>query len=204
MERRVIKFNLVGTIIVGSIIAVIRTINLLDLGKKNNENNTSQEQTSEQPAEPEVKDKIKINGEIQEIVINTHRSEKLLYTLSYVPEFFEIERVSNQKEIIKLKETEDVTIEIERFAEGFINKSEELITSEAKKKREDSSYSMNTVNLNGRLCYIEKRIKDEDLYMEYTIEYEQSYYVVNIHIAKNYINEYQQIVEKMLNEFRVI
>lgn len=215
MERRVIKFSLVGAIfvvilIIASIVAIVwAAISFTSGGSDKGKNNQNQQQEQEPPRPPEppaeeVKDNIVVNGETQEVVINKHESEELSYSLSYVPEFFEVKKESKTKEIIKSKETEDVTIEIEKFADGFVDKSRELITTEATKRKEDASYSMDTIDLNGRLCYIEKRIKDEDVYMEYTIEYEKSYYHINIHIGKDYVEKYQPVIEKMLKGFRVM
>lgn len=215
MERRVIKFSLVGAIfvvilIIASIVAIVwAAISFTSGGNDKGKDNQNQQQEQEPPRPPEpsaeeVKDNIVVNGETQEVVINKHGSEELSYSLSYVPEFFEVKKESKTKEIIKSKETEDVTIEIEKFADGFVDKSRELITTEATKRKEDASYSMDTIDLNGRLCYIEKRIKDEDVYMEYTIEYEKSYYHINIHIGKDYVEKYQPVIEKMLKGFRVM
>ena len=217
MERRVVKFSLVGAIffvilVIACIVAIVWAAISLSSGGGNKENDNKQKQEQEQepprppePAEQEVKDTITdANGEKQEVVINTHESDKLTYSLSYVPEFLEVKKESDTKETIKSTETEEVTIEIEKFADGFIDKSRELITTEATKRKEDSSYSMDAIDLNGRLCYIEKRIKDEDVYMEYTIEYEKSYYHINVHIGKDYVQKYQSVIEKMLRGFRVM
>lgn len=212
MERRVIKVSLVGTIfalilIIAGIVAIVWGVISINSGNKSNNSSSQQEQNQEQEAEPSIpeeKEKVVIDGKTQEIVVEKYSSNRLSFIITYSPSLFEVEKESNKREIFKLKETDEVVVEIEKKEEEFIDKSRDLATNEAKKKKEDASYTMDIINLNGKLCYIEKRIKDGDVYMEYTIGNGKSYYAIYVRIGKNYVYNYQPIIEKILGTFNVM
>lgn len=209
MERRVIKINLVGAIcvlilIIAAIVGIIVFAISRNKGDANKDNN-QQEETQQMPdnKESEIKEQIVIDGQTQEITMKKYESG-LRYSINYAMDNFYIDKSSKDKDIFKSLESDTVFVEIEKIEDGFVDKSRELITSEASKKNEDASYNMDTINLNGRLCYIERYTKDENMYMDYFIEKEKSYYHVKVQIGKEFIKTNQPIIEKMMLSFRTI
>lgn len=210
MERRVIKINLVGAIcvlilIIAAIVGIIVFAVSRNKGgnTKKDENHQEEIQQINENKEADNKEQIEIEGQAQEIAMKNYESS-LRYKINYATDNFYIDENLKDKDVFKSLESDTVYIEIEKIEDGFVDKSRELITSEANKRKEDSTYRMETVDLNGRLCYIESYLKDEDVCMNYFIEKEQSYYHARVHIGKEFINTNQPIIEKMMSSFRTI
>lgn len=213
MERRVIKFNLVGAIcililiIAGIVGIVMLTINLSkNIGKK--PDSTSAQQQPERVEEPnqsnEIKDKIVVNGEEKEITLKKYVNEDNMFEMLYETSRFYVETTTNDKVVFKSAESDTISLEIQKFDQGFKDKSQEIIVNEAKKMRENETYSLEAKDLNGRLCYVEEETKDEDLYITYTIEKEERYYIVNVKIGKDFIESNKQIIQRMMRTFRIM
>jgi hypothetical protein len=213
MERRVIKFNLVGAIcililiIAGIVGIVMLTINLSkNIGKK--PDSTSAQQQPECVEEPnqsnEIKDKIVVNGEEKEITLKKYVNEDNMFEMLYETSRFYVETTTNDKVVFKSAESDTISLEIQKFDQGFKDKSQEIIVNEAKKMRENETYSLEAKDLNGRLCYVEEETKDEDLYITYTIEKEERYYIVNVKIGKDFIESNKQIIQRMMRTFRIM
>lgn len=213
MERRVIKFNLVGAIcililiIAGIVGIVMLTINLSkNIGKK--PDSTSAQQQPERVEEPnqsnEIKDKIVVNGEEKEITLKKYVNEDNMFEMLYETSRFYVETTTNDKVVFKSAESDTISLEIQKFDQGFKDKSQEIIVNEAKKMRENETYSLEAKDLNGRLCYVEEETKDEDLYITYTIEKEERYYIVNVKIGKDFVESNKQIIQRMMRTFRIM
>lgn len=214
MERRVIKINLVGLIctvilIISAIVGIIAfAISHGNDGSGKGNSDKGKEtldevQQSNENIENNIKEVVTIGNETREISLKRFDS-KLNYNMNYANEIFYIDKNSNEKDLLKSLESDTVYIEIERFEDGFVKKSSELISNEVKKMKADDSYRMDTKDLNGRLCYIEQYKKDEDLYMDYFIENGKSYYHAKIHIGKAFIDMDKPIIEKMMLSFTTI
>lgn len=208
MERRVVKLNLVGTIctliliiliIVGIIVFAIKMSN-----KDKNQDGSSQQNSEEvQTEENEIKETVIINGQKQEITMKKFISD-FSYKMNYDSSKFYIDKSIKDKDVFKSLESDTVLIEVEKFNEGFKDKSQEIITSEVNKKRENSTYTLDAKNLNNRLCYVEQVTKEDNLFITYTIENKESYYIINVKIGKEFIETNKPIIEKMIESFRVM
>jgi hypothetical protein len=194
-------------IIAGIVGIVMLTINLSkNIGKK--PDSTSAQQQPEHVEEPnqsnEIKDKIVVNGEEKEITLKKYVNEDNMFEMLYETSRFYVETTTNDKVVFKSAESDTISLEIQKFDQGFKDKSQEIIVNEAKKMRENETYSLEAKDLNGRLCYVEEETKDEDLYITYTIEKEERYYIVNVKIGKDFIESNKQIIQRMMRTFRIM
>jgi hypothetical protein len=127
-----------------------------------------------------------------------------MFEMLYETSRFYVETTTNDKVVFKSAESDTISLEIQKFDQGFKDKSQEIIVNEAKKMRENETYSLEAKDLNGRLCYVEEETKDEDLYITYTIEKEERYYIVNVKIGKDFIESNKQIIQRMMRTFRIM
>ena len=209
MERRVIKVNLVGLIcVVTLIIAAIVGLIVFAISKINDSNSSGGSGSSQEappevnPAEYEQKTTVNLNGEETQVAVEDYISS-LSYNINNIKDLFTIEKTGEKTEVYKSKADKNVSIEVEKFDDGFFDISSDLISKEAKKMREDETYKLETINLNGRLCYIERNSNEENTYLNYYIENNKSYFNVKVRIGNNVVEEMQPIIEKMMLSFRV-
>ncbi len=208
MERRVIKFNLMGAIgvlllIIASIVGI--TIFATNKNDSENKNNKNQQQIQENPdtyKEADMKESVEVNGEKVEFIVKPFESE-LKYKVNLASEKFYFDKNVEGKDIFKSLESDTIEMVIFKIEEGFKGKSEELIVNQAQRMKENETYRMNAKNLNGRLCYAEQEKQEDGVHFNYYIENQDSYFIVQVRCDENFANQLIVIVDKMLESFQI-
>lgn len=212
MERRVIKFNLMGAIgVLLLIIASIVGITIFATNKNNSENKNKnsknqQQQIQENPdayKEADMKESVEINGEKVEFIVKPFESE-LKYKMNLASEKFYFDKNVEGKDIFKSLESDTIEMVIFKNEEGFKDKSEELIVNQAQRMRENETYRMNAIDLNGRLCYVDQEKLEDGLHFNYYIENQDSYYTVQVRCDESFAGQLILIVDKMLESFQIM
>lgn len=210
MERKVIKFNLMGAIgVLILIIAFVIGITVFITNKSNSENKNkkqSQQQIQENRddyKEVNEKQSVQINGQKIEYIVKPFES-KLKYKINLPSEKFYFEGNTEGKDIFKSLESDSISMEIFKNDTGFKYKSEELIVNEAQRMKDNKTYKLKAINLNGRLCYIEQEELSEELYLNYYIENKEEYYTIKVRCDNSFSVQLIPILDNMIKSFKIM
>lgn len=215
MERRVIKFNLMGAIgVLLLIIATIVGITVFAINKKNGSNKESnpknqQQQQQQIPEntdaykEIDMKESVDIGGEKVELIIKPFESE-LNYKMNLASEKFYFDKNEDGKDIFKSQESDSILMEISKVDQGFNDKKESLINGQTERRGINESYRMNAIDINGKLVYIDQEKIDGVFYFNYYINKDDMYYIVNVHCDDSFTNNLVPVIDAMLNSFEIM
>lgn len=204
MEGKVIKFNLVGAIcviifIVLAIVGiVVFAINGNDIRKNNIDDDKHTEVRNSEQEVLEYEKTIMINGQEQKFNFKTYKS-KLGYKIDYDIDSFYIDYTG--KDEFKSLYTNDIFMNISKVNEDFSKKTESLIKESSNKMKENSNYSINQINLHGKLCIREENIDGNNTLVNYYIEDSKGYFVIEFVCGKELKDSMIQIVDEMVKTF---
>ena len=208
MERRVIKFNLMGAIfvllliiaaIVGIIVFAINASNGKIRDKKIKED-IQEQQEAQKNDQMEVREKIIVGNEQKEITMRTHIS-KLKYRMNYDVDSFYIIDDDSSIDRYSSQYTDAIYLNVTKSTDPFVNKVNELITISGKNKTEDPSYKLSELNINGKLCYVERAPKDKEIFINYYIEANEGFYIIETHCGEELQEVTLATIEKMIMSF---
>ncbi len=213
MERRVIKFNLMGAIgVLLLIITAIVVITIFATNKNNAENkekngkDNPQQQIQENHdsyKEADIKETVNIEGQDTEIIVEPFESE-LKYKINLPSEKFYFDGNSEGKDIFKSLESDSILMEIFKTEGGYKEKTEELINMQAERRNNNESYRMNALDLNGKLCYVDQEKREDGFHFNYYIQNDESYYTVQVKCDEYFVNQLLPIVDKMVENFQIM
>lgn len=212
MERRVIKFNLMGAIcVLILIISLIVGIIVFAINKHNGNNNKPTENSSKQLqenkesyAELDTKEKILINNEEVEVTLRVFES-KLGYKINYAIDKFYIDSKTEEKDVLKSLESDTILLEITKENGNFKEKTEELIANQSAKRKNNSTYRMNAKSLNEKdIYYWETEEIENKIHKKYYVQNNETYYLISLSCDKQFSNEIIPIVDKMIESIKTI
>ena len=215
MERRVIKFNLMGAIgILLLIIAAIVGITIFATNKNNtgskekkDENEPQQQQIQENQdsyKEADMKETVNIDGQDTEIIVEPFESE-LKYKMNLPSEKFYFEGNSEEKDIFKSLESDSILMEIYKTEGGFSERAEELRAGQAERIKNNETYRMNALALKeDSLYYVEHEKRDNKLYYSYYVEGENCYYTIDVQFEEQFSEQIIPVVLNMIKSFEIM
>lgn len=209
MERRVIKFNLMGAIfvlilIISIIVGIIIFAINKNGGDKENKNDSTSgiQENKDSYAELDTKEKVLINNENVEVTMRTYES-KLGYKSNYAIDKFYIDSQTEEKDVLKSLESNTIALEITKGEGNFKEKSEELIANQAEKRKSNASYKMNAKSLNEKdVYYWEVEEVENNISKKYYVQNGDSYFLVLLNCDKQFANEIIPIVDKMIESIK--
>lgn len=206
MEKRVIKFNLVGaifviiliiTIIVGVVMAVAKSKN-----KNENSNNSNQaEQNNEIDENKEIREDVMIQGAKREIIMKTCKSS-YGYTMEYDVNSFYVEKDVNGMDEFNSLYSDTVKISVLKSSGNYEDEIEKLKSNSSNINTE--KYEVEEKVVNGLNINIKKENKpDEKIYTYYIKSYD-GYFVVQVNCGLEFENMMWPIIEKMVESFEIL
>lgn len=209
MEKRVIKFNLMGAIgVLILIIAAIVGITVFVASRNNSDNKEKnsqqiQQQDADSYKEVDMKETVEIDGEKTEFIVKPFESE-LKYKMNLATEKFYFDANIDGKDIFKSLESDSILIEIFKTEGDYKEMGENLINGQNERRSNNDSYRMNAIDLNGKLTYIDQEKKEDGFHFNYYIEGQDSYYTVQIRCDESFVNQVLPVVDKMLQSFEIM
>ena len=217
MERRVIKFNLVGAIfvlllIILAIIGIIVGVNNFKKEKNQNdndgnvENNQSQNEQNQNEQEPidenkEYSELVTIDDEEKEITMKICIGSTG-YIMKYDANGFYVDKDVEGKDIYNSLTSDTISINVTKENENFEDRVNDLILDE-KRKTNYSNYEITQTEINGRNAYKETMTSNAETVTFYYIEVDDGAFVIEIHCGNSFVEETMPIIEKMVNSFEI-
>lgn len=208
MERRVIKFNLMGAIgilllIIGSIVGIVVFVS----HNNNSTNDKKVNQTVENKddyKEVETKQIVRINGRDTEVTFNRYESKNLKYAMNYAPENFYFDESQQDKDIFGSLESSTIMIEVSKNEQGSTSKSDEIVNGQYEKHMSNYTYRLCRLNVGDKVCYGEQEINEGILYYNYYIEYGNIYYAIKLQCGEQFKEAITPIFDRMVGSFEIM
>nr|MBP3681469.1 hypothetical protein [Clostridia bacterium] len=217
MERKVIKFNLVGAIgIVILIVAIIiGVIMFMAKGKNRNDNddtngnNLIQYNDGKIDETKEIKEKITIQGSEQEIVMKTCKGS-FGYSMKYDTGSFYVEKHVNGIDEFKSLYTNTVNITVYKKNGDYEKDMEELKAEYEKLKNSENGENfvdeleIKEKSINGAKVIVKHEKLSDKRLDTYYIKNDDGYFVVEANCGLQFENMVGPIIEKMVESFEVL
>ena len=214
MERRVIKFNLVGAIFVLIlIIAAVSGIIIFAIKSQKDNNDDKNEKQMKISEEQEKKDKEadELNKEYKEKILIDNQEHwmtlkkfksSLGYKMKYDVESFYIENNDIEVDEYKSLYTDTISLKISKSTEDFSDKTESIIKESAEKIRNNSTYKLEQMDINGDLCFKESMVENGvDNIITYYIQADNGFFVVQAHCGTELKETMIPIIDYMVKTF---
>ncbi len=209
MEKRVIKFNLVGAIfvlllIIGAIVGIVIWVN--NSNKEQNKDKdsvtTGNEQIQLESENKESTEKVTVNGEEKEITMKVAKSS-LGYTMKYDVDSFYFESAVDGKDKFNSLISNTVYIYINKESEEFEDRVNDIILD---KNREDNlvDYDIIQTEINGIMAYKETMKDQKETVINYFIKADDGCFVIEAHCGDKYTDMLISIVETMVESFKIV
>lgn len=206
MEKRVIKFNLVGAIfviiliiaiIVGVVMAVAKSKN-----KNDNSNNSNQtEQNNEIDENKEIREDVMIQGAKREIIMKTCKGS-YGYTMEYDVNSFYVEKDVNGMDEFNSLYSDTVKISVLKSSGNYEDEIEKLKSNSSNIDTE--KYEVEEKVVNGLNINIKKENKPDEKTYTYYIKSYDGYFVVQVNCGLEFENMMWPIIEKMVESFEIL
>ena len=215
MERRVIKFNLVGSIfvlllIIGAIVGIVIGVNYAkkakDGGNKSagenqeqiRQNNQEQEAIDEETEYPET---VVIGDEEKEITMKICKGS-MGYMMKYDANDFYIDKDIEGKDIFHSLTSDTIYINVFKESEVFEDRVNDLILDSGRREG-FKDYEIVQTEINGKNTYKETMITKSENIINYYIEANDGLFVVEVHVGNKFADGVMPVIEKMVGSFQI-
>lgn len=212
MEKRVIKFNLVGAIfvIILIILAIVGIVIIATKPKNNNDNfdsNNQLEQNNDIDENKEIKADVMIQGTKREIVMKTCKGS-YGYTMQYDINSFYVEKDVNGVDKFNSLYSDTVNISVlkssgiyEEEIEKLRLNSNTMITNNI---NITDGYEIEEKVINGLKVNIKKEKNTNEKINTYYIKSYDGYFVVQVNCGLGFEDMLWPVIEKMIETFEIL
>lgn len=211
MERRVIKFNLVGaicvliliiSIIIGIIVFAVKGHNKND---GTNDNNQIIEQDKNIDENKEYKEKVTIKGNEQEIIMKACKGT-FGYSMKYDVNSFYVEKDASGRDEFNSLYSNTINVIVFKRNGNYDEKVEQLKlnSTNGNNKNIGDRYNVKEDFINGLRVVIETEDKSEGKTSTYYVRADDGYFVIEANCGYGFEDMVWPIIEKMIGTFKIL
>ncbi len=218
MEKKVIKFNLVGAIfvlllIIGAIVGTIVWINNPKEKQEKESNETPTENKQAQMEQVQIESENTNTNDKDIEVITIGDEEKVMtmekaqgslgYTMKYDVESFYFDKAVDGKDEFRSLNSDTIYMYVMKEETNFSDRVNDIIL-DSSRGNNYVDYKINQIDINGRNTYKEIMEGTEETIIYYYIEAEGGCYVIEIHCGNQFTGMTIPVIEKMVESFEII
>lgn len=207
MEKKVIKFNLVGAIfVIILIISIIVGIVIIATKSKNKNNDYNSNNQLEKiegiiDEEKEIKENVIIQGTKREIIMKTCKGS-YGYTMKYDVNSFYVEKDANGMDKFNSLYSDTVNISVLKSSGNYEDEIERLKLNS--NIIDTEKYEIEEKVVNGLNINIKKENKPDEKNYTYYIKSYDGYFVVQVNCGLEFEDIVWPIIEKMIESFEIL